>query len=465
MEISFFQIIQMVILFAVYKFIDKNIDWINNVFNTVYYDIFCKNDVKNSNCKKKKTDSSKCVNFYEFKKSNDHPSDNDLIKKYVKRAMDSYCRKLSNASNDKFTQKSPSFLISDIGYTMYIRFKQNLTISYTIVGGGGAGGIGFAIKHYYIYGGGGAAGDGVTGIRNVCENEIWKIIIGKGGDSKCGTNGKPTILENNGSKYCDKLKISVNGGKNGSPSSDVIHIVTSMGDEELCEYFESYNANKLVCGGENSLDDILNEQTKSGNSGGVGTISVTSSPGDGGYTSLTGFHGKSGCTNNLIGCDGKFGSGGGGSSSVNFSSDSTKYSANGGNGYLLINIIGAFDDIDKQQCNSRKYFSIYKKSPNNSIPVKINKIENINNTNKSESNKINLDPQQYVKQNHCPCDKNKENDCDDIIEFINQIDDYEFPQKKIDCCLGHEKEKKNKTCDYSDSTNSYYNGYDSSKEF
>jgi hypothetical protein len=239
--------------------------------------------------------------------------------------------------------------------------KINL-IFVTIVGGGGAGGIGYCSNNYFYSGGGGGAGACVIKKPVKVEpNLIIYVKVGKGGNAKERKHG-----ENSSIRFCmksDDNKIKTKGGKNGYPrlNDDCSLELKIDGGEggELCYPFLS------GCDGEDGkmipTKSCHNNYYKCykkcdynfpGKDGCDGEISFpsgpTSCPGNGGCslfydggcggTNYFSEGGKSGNHNNPIGCDGIYGSGGGGSCPKYKLNFCKKLSGNGGDGMVIIEL-------------------------------------------------------------------------------------------------------------------------------
>jgi len=241
---------------------------------------------------------------------------------------------MSKIGND-LKCKNPPFIMIDKNQT--IRFKEPARINYTIVGGGGAGGMGICFQYMYIYGGGGAAGDGRSGIMDVEKGEVWQIGIGKGGSSKNSLNGGNTLITSyKGTEV--KWSILVNGGMNGSPSFDMVKTIMNF-DQNVDKLVDTFEMNKIVKGGCEREGDIIKSTTKNGQDGGVGLISIPASAGKGGFTEVTGQPGTGGNIQNIYGTDGSHGSGGGGAMCNDHKPTDLKFSGNGGDGYVIISVV------------------------------------------------------------------------------------------------------------------------------
>lgn len=270
-------------------------------------------------------------------------------------------------------QHSNIYQITDCHAPTYIRFKEATKISYTLVGGGGAGGIGFCVKTLFFNGGGGCAADTKQGIIDVKKCDIWKITIGKGGCSKVCLNGQQSMIEcfTNGIKtQC----ITVNGGHNGYPCIQQVYALTqgqswdhnalanimgnistngtnntnsydlSVVDIKNVDFSSPDNLNQLVLGGKSNPCDLVCSHTQNGENGSVVTISCKrGTPGNGGFTQNTSACGTKGNVDNIMGTSGSHGSGGGGGLCWDFDPSVSHYSSDGGSGYLIIQCIPGID--------------------------------------------------------------------------------------------------------------------------
>jgi hypothetical protein len=219
----------------------------------------------------------------------------------------------------------------------YIVNKDISYIFLTMVGGGGCGGIGYVDNFYYYSGSGGGSGACIFKKPiSVCIGTVIKITVGKGGNSltnnngtqssvkiiypngKCevscvdgGFNGNPSIMD----FECNKLNDNVKGGKGGQHHDCCLAFLDGCSGED----------------GEVALPSFATAQPGNGGSsafanGGKGGSNILSEGGSGGiYT-------------DLVGKDGKFGSGGGGSCPRILKPEhfKDKLSGNGGNGLVII---------------------------------------------------------------------------------------------------------------------------------
>lgn len=287
-----------------------------------------------------------------------------------------------NVSKPAFcdVQYSNVFQITDLTPT-YIRFKIDTKVSYTLVGGGGAGGIGFCVKTLFFNGGGGCAGDTKQGIVDVKKCDVWKITVGKGGCSRNFSHGKETMIEcfSNGVltyKFC------ANGGQNGSPCIQQVYALTHDPKSSVIagdgydpavigikvptdmlniDLTNPNTLNQLVLGGQNLPTDLLScVKTKPGENGSVVTISsCKGTPGNGGFTPHTAGPGSHGSVNNIFGHTGSHGSGGGGGMCWDFDPAAQCYSGSGGSGYVVIQCI---PDIGTKNTNVSCVMDVSKNS-------------------------------------------------------------------------------------------------------
>lgn len=227
-------------------------------------------------------------------------------------------------------------------YDKIIHYKINKdinTIFITIVGGGGAGGIGFINDVYYYSGGGGGAGSClVKKPIKVKINYKLKICVGKGGTYNSNSNNTIVKVYNE----CDKKieTIIAEGGKNGYPTIDMIN--------EIIHCKKKFNVNDIVKGGSGGKSMLCESlDGKNGNDGGFALPCQISSyggtggncmffKGGNGGNNMLNNGGESGDKYYINGEDGCYGSGGGGSYPRSIIDQKSKLSGNGGNGFVLI---------------------------------------------------------------------------------------------------------------------------------
>ncbi len=266
-------------------------------------------------------------------------------------------------------QYSNTYQITDYRTSTYIRFKEDTKVSFTMVGGGGAGGIGFCVKTLFFNGGGGAAGDTKKGVVDVKKNDVWKVTVGKGGSAKTVTQGQQSMIE----FFTGQTKtqtITVNGGQNGYPYIQQVYaiiqgkttcdqamineIIARLGpnidprnlliDCKIIDITTPEGLNQLVLGGQPCSSNLDNTPTKCGQNGSVVTLcGKKGTPGDGGFTQHTGGGGKKGDVDNITGGSGSNGSGGGGGMCCDFDISQEQYSGDGGPGYVIIQFIPGID--------------------------------------------------------------------------------------------------------------------------
>lgn len=192
----------------------------------------------------------------------------------------------------------------------------------TLVGAGGAGGLGYISNNYYYSGGGGGSGAYARRIPiDVVPGHIVHINIGKGGDLSKNLDGEESYIEivNNGGHVMKK--ISVNGGKNGHPRS--------QDDTSIEGGDPGVNIGAIYRNGDKGNSGSITLPSQSNVFGGNGADSGFANGGLGGGHLID---------NNIefIGMDGSFGSGGGGSAPRTNIDLTQKLSGNGGDGYIMI---------------------------------------------------------------------------------------------------------------------------------
>ena len=195
----------------------------------------------------------------------------------------------------------------------------------TMIGGGGAGGVGYIEGIYYYSGGGGGAGacyvkkpieinKGDTVIVKVGKGGVYNDFHGEDTYIKIvHINKKTTIVIARGGKnghpykYGDKM---TNGGEGGVSLNKCFSGDNGMNGKITIP------SQYAVCGGDGANSHYYN--------GGYGGGNYFNTGGEGGNSEI------------LIGEDGKYGSGGGGSAPKFEIKDDAKISGNGGNGFVLI---------------------------------------------------------------------------------------------------------------------------------
>ena len=216
-------------------------------------------------------------------------------------------------------------LFTDTEQYHFYKIKADINVIFvTMVAGGGAGGIGFIDNHYYYAGGGGGAGSCMIGVPlDVKKGAILKIRVGKGGNSASNIDGQNSTVEVlNGDEV--ETTLTAYGGKNGKPNRESNGLFVKKleggkgGNTDLASFTKGNN-------GENGNISIPSQSPAVAGSGGSSAFSVG---GKGG--------GFKGFEHNLIGSDGKFGSGGGGSCPRVVIDTSKKVSGSGGDGMVKI---------------------------------------------------------------------------------------------------------------------------------
>lgn len=192
----------------------------------------------------------------------------------------------------------------------------------TLIGAGGAGGLGYISNNYYYSGGGGGSGAYARRIPvEVHDGYVVFIVVGKGGNLSERRDGDETyvqVLDRNGNPI---RKISASGAGNGHP-----HTLDDT----------------LVDGGNAAMDNgAYFRDGLPGNNGHVSLPSQANIVGGNGADSGYAKGGIGGGTQTndeiqFIGGDGSFGSGGGGSSPKPNIDLNEKLSGNGGDGFVMI---------------------------------------------------------------------------------------------------------------------------------
>ena len=256
--------------------------------------------------------------------------------------------------------QSKSIVITDYSKISNIIVEEDYkTVFVTAIAGGGAGGFGFVDNFYFYSGGGGGAG--ACCIKKpypVKKGSIINVKIGKGGSAHNKINGDNTQVTIYYTKD-ETYECLLNGGENGHPklcdNISQTNITTVNGQKNITMANDQKNitiVNDQPCtiqvdggqGGTNHTDLLKGESGFSGNIalpsniraiGGNGGSTFMYEGGNGGGNY---FHqgGASGNINTIIGSDGLYGSGGGGSapkSNLNFEE---KISGIGGNGIVIM---------------------------------------------------------------------------------------------------------------------------------
>ena len=237
----------------------------------------------------------------------------------------------------------------------------------TIIGAGGAGGMGCVKDMYYYSGGGGGAGSCyIKKPVEVRNGTILNIKVGKGGTIKDNLDGEDSYVEVN-NLYTDNAIVVAQGGKNGCLSytnalccmdgtCENIHIVCggSGGKNNTCvTCFDG-------CDGDPGQISVPSQFAANGGNGGTSHF-YNGGNGGGNYFNSGGIGGNYLNLNNnviitnpndpvypvnpvypinvddiIVGKDGKYGSGGGGSAPRLNIDINAKLSGDGGNGFVMI---------------------------------------------------------------------------------------------------------------------------------
>jgi hypothetical protein len=208
---------------------------------------------------------------------------------------------------------------------IFIPPKDISIIFITLVGGGGAGGIGHTSGFEYLSGGGGGGGSTILKMPICMKPDIiFKIHIGKGGCSTTGMNGEDTVVE----IVCDNeiIKLVANGGMNGFPSINLGNDVSGGKGGINCE--------NDVLSGQDGKPGSISNPSQFPPTGGNGGCSLFYKGGKGGGTFFNG-GGNGGNDINMIGENGSYGSGGGGSVPQINIDINVQLSGKGGDGYVI----------------------------------------------------------------------------------------------------------------------------------
>lgn len=208
----------------------------------------------------------------------------------------------------------------------------------TLVGGGGAGGIGYIDNmHYYSGGGGGSGACIINKPVEVIKGTIIKIYVGNGGSQITNKNGEDTYIKIINNNTIDNYIIIAKGGENGNPKPPLHNGGLNF----------NYDSITIVEGGHGGYVEYCIGKGVNGENGIISIPSFISTRGGDGGSSLyyRGGHGAGnyftnggmgGTLTNLIGESGKYGSGGGGSAPKTIIDYSQRLSGDGGNGIVII---------------------------------------------------------------------------------------------------------------------------------
>lgn len=249
------------------------------------------------------------------------------------------------------------------------------TIFITMVGGGGAGGVGFINDMYYYSGGGGGAGTSIVyQVVQICPGAIVKINVGKGGynngeyccqsdncsscfssssngadsggNCNCQSNGRASTVQ----IICpdnQSINIIAKGGKHGHPNVNLLNYEIDVSGGE-----NGVNSINTFLSGGNGSDGVITYPSQLQISGGGGGNSYFYQGGTGGGITDVSDNNLDNLNNsllsrstqyhNIIGDDGFYGSGGGGSIPLPKESlekkinNKEKLSGSGGDGFVII---------------------------------------------------------------------------------------------------------------------------------
>lgn len=241
---------------------------------------------------------------------------------------DQYISPCKNKCESKQKCCQKSFYFTDPNIVHKYVSDSNTIIFITMVGGGGAGGIGFIDGYYYYSGGGGGAGSSyIKKPLQVYVGTILYITVGSGAKIHRDLN-TDTVIE---IIHPDRQKetLIAKGGQNGCPSLKYEQCVDGGlgGISQCCPVFS----------GRNGFPGRISIPSQISAAAGNGASSILYEGGVGG-SSYFSVGGQSGQINQIIGQDGQFGSGGGGSAPKLVIDQSQKLSGDGGNGIVIIEI-------------------------------------------------------------------------------------------------------------------------------
>lgn len=271
--------------------------------------------------------------------------------------------------------------IKDIIY----KFPDDVeTVFITMVGGGGAGGIGFINEMYYYSGGGGGAGASIVyQVIQICPGTKAKINVGRGGcnngeyycqydncsnrcfsssfstssssstksyNCDCPSNGQASTVQIicPGQSICpgQRINIVAEGGKHGHPNINLFNYELDVSG--------GAGGVNLLCtslSGGNGQDGVITYPSQLQTSGGDGGNSYFNQGGTGGgcedecdscYVDSSSSTSSNSQYYNITGCDGFYGSGGGGSIPLPKATlekkinNEEKLCGNGGDGFIII---------------------------------------------------------------------------------------------------------------------------------
>lgn len=304
----------------------------------------------------------------DFKKKHAMVIDVNYYNLVINNIKDTYHTLFSNIiQNIERTKQNIKITYDDPSQIFVYNIPHDLSIMYiTMVGAGGAGGIGFIRDgNTYISGGGGGGGACLTQkpVR-ICRDTILEIKVGQGGSMNTIPDGSDTYVK---ITYPDNTNLTVTceGGKMGHPSLLFENNINGGIGGKCSEYAPTkvFKSNlfdiKLGDGNSNNAnvasfdinsDELLfsSSDGKNGDNGAISYPSQEIARGGNGGNSLFCNGGRGGGFNinigdnlnlnqdDFLGGDGKLGSGGGGSIPRSNIDTTKKCSGNGGNGCVFI---------------------------------------------------------------------------------------------------------------------------------
>lgn len=215
----------------------------------------------------------------------------------------------------------------------------------TMVGGGGAGGVGHVVGSYYYSGGGGGGSACIVNkpVKVGC-GYILNIYVGVGGSQNPFQEATTSTIEIV-SPYGDTVCVSAAAGSNAYPTMCCEqNVCGGDGGSSGTETTEFNNINNNIINntnlinvangnnGQNGVTSIPSQMSAYGGKGGS-TMLYTGGAGGGTYFASGGTGGNSVV---LIGQDGQYGSGGGGSAPKSTVNKTEKVSGNGGDGVIIV---------------------------------------------------------------------------------------------------------------------------------
>ena len=260
----------------------------------------------------------------------DNPNNFERKSKYNDiNKSESIAKDIETPSEHQFGKAEPNKLFfADTDKTHKFVIDKDICIIFiTAVAGGGAGGVGCIDGLKNISGGGGGSGASIIKKPVVVDiGATISITIGKGGSSNTCEHGQNTTIKIMTCKG-QKEVICLDGGKNGHPYAvdDIKFTEGGNGGKSCIELMQGKK-------GDSGIISYPSQMCSNGGNGGGSHFY------DGGKGASNVFDcgGKGGTSFKGIGENGKFGSGGGGSSPKMRIDLKKKLSGNGGSGFVLI---------------------------------------------------------------------------------------------------------------------------------